>query len=61
MLDVFEEEPLSADNPLWEKENVILTPHNSFVGENNAQRIRKALMKNIMEVSNVNQELQKRD
>ena len=61
VLDVFEEEPLSADNPLWEKENVILTPHNSFVGENNAQRIRKALMKNIMEVSNVNQELQKRD
>jgi len=26
-LDVFETEPLSADSPLWEMENVIITPH----------------------------------
>jgi len=26
-LDVFEEEPLPADSPLWEMENVILSPH----------------------------------
>lgn len=26
-LDVFEKEPLEASNPLWEMENVILTPH----------------------------------
>ena len=32
VLDVFEEEPLSSDNPFWGKENVIITPHNSFVG-----------------------------
>ena len=38
VLDVFEEEPISADNPLWMKENVILTPHNSFVGEGNSNR-----------------------
>jgi len=26
-LDVFEEEPLPADSPLWEMDNVILSPH----------------------------------
>ena len=39
VLDVFEEEPLSSSSPLWDRENVILTPHNSFVGEGNAQRL----------------------
>ena len=26
-LDVFEEEPLPADSPLWDRENVIISPH----------------------------------
>ena len=39
VLDVFEEEPLGEDCPLWEMENVILTPHNSFVGEGNHERM----------------------
>lgn len=39
VLDVFEEEPLNANNPLWKMKNVIVTPHNSFVGENNNQRL----------------------
>lgn len=32
-LDVFEEEPLPDDNPLWEMENTIITPHNSWASE----------------------------
>lgn len=32
-LDVFEEEPMGMDNPLWEMENVLVTPHNSWVSE----------------------------
>jgi D-2-hydroxyacid dehydrogenase (NADP+) len=28
-LDVTEEEPLPADSPLWEMENVVITPHHS--------------------------------
>ncbi len=49
VLDVFEEEPLSLDNPLWQKENVILTPHNSFVGDGNAERLKKVILSNLKE------------
>ncbi len=47
VLDVFEEEPLSADSPLWQMEYVILTPHNSFVGEGNAERLASVIMENL--------------
>ena len=49
VLDVFEEEPISADNPLWMKENVILTPHNSFVGEGNSNRLSNVIIDNLEE------------
>lgn len=39
VLDVFCEEPLSPENPLWDNPNVIITPHNSFVGEGNSARL----------------------
>ena len=39
VLDVFEEEPLPENSPLWDMENVILTPHNSFIGEGNHARL----------------------
>ena len=49
VLDVFEEEPLSEDSPLWDKQNIILTPHNSFVGEGNDDRLRESIMKKLGE------------
>lgn len=47
VLDVFEEEPLSAENVLWGMENVILTPHNSFVGDGNNERLKKVILGNL--------------
>lgn len=47
VLDVFEEEPLPDSSSLWEKANVIITPHNSFAGEGNEERLRAVIMGNL--------------
>lgn len=47
VLDVFEEEPLSEDSPLWDKQRIILTPHNSFVGEENSKRLSANIVSNL--------------
>lgn len=38
-LDVFEKEPLNEHNPLWEMENVIITPHTAGATEHYAKRV----------------------
>lgn len=47
ILDVFEEEPLKEDSPLWDMENVIITPHNSFVGNANQNRLNNTIIRNL--------------
>lgn len=51
-LDVFEEEPLSRESKLWSFENVIITPHNSFIGENNNKRLFELIYNNLKGVLN---------
>ena len=47
VLDVFEEEPLSADSELWDFENVLITPHNSFVSDRVQQRMTQVIFENL--------------
>ncbi|MDR0890157.1 MAG: NAD(P)-binding domain-containing protein [Oscillospiraceae bacterium] len=48
-LDVFETEPLPQDSPLWHRDNLIITPHNAFVSENNAERLFRLIYENLKE------------
>ena len=52
VLDVFETEPLPETAPLWEKENLIITPHNSFVGEHNHGRMMELVLRNLRQWRN---------
>lgn len=47
VLDVFETEPLEENSPLWDMEQVLLSPHNSFVGDNNDQRLTAVVFQNL--------------
>ena len=48
VLDVFEEEPLSKDSAHWNLPNVVLTPHNSFIGDGDAQRLADVIKQNLI-------------
>ena len=50
VLDVFEDEPLSEDSPLWDMDNVIITPHVSFIGDGNAKKIDKVILSNLQKI-----------
>ena len=46
-LDVFTVEPLPAESPLWAMENVTISPHNSFVGNGNNERMFNVIYSNL--------------
>jgi len=46
-LDVVEKEPLSEQSPLWEMENVIITPHNSWISEKKNDRRYELIYENM--------------
>ena len=45
IIDVYEQEPLNNANPIWEYSNATITPHNSFVGDNNLKRLEKVFLR----------------
>jgi phosphoglycerate dehydrogenase-like enzyme len=47
-LDVVEKEPLEKDNPLWDFQNVIITPHNAWVAESNDDKLYSLIYENLV-------------
>lgn len=47
-LDVFDEEPLSENSPLWNMENVYITPHISGTAEDNYERLIRCAKTNLI-------------
>lgn len=47
VLDVFEQEPLGEESLLWSMKNILITPHNSFVGEKNQERLAQVILKHL--------------
>ena len=42
--DVFENEPLGEHDPVWDVPNLIVSPHNSFVGDGNGNRLTEIVL-----------------
>ena len=46
-LDVFQQEPLPPESPLWALDNVIVTPHSAGFSDGNAARVRELFLNNL--------------
>lgn len=46
-LDVFEQEPLPPESPLWRLPNVLVSPHNSAVASGNTERVNEIFFDNL--------------
>lgn len=53
ILDVFENEPIGNDSPLWDTKNLLITPHNSFVSDKNNDRLFNIIYNNIKQFSDI--------
>ena len=47
-LDVFEQEPLPPDSPLWSRPEVLVSPHNAFVSECTQARLTALIEENLL-------------
>jgi phosphoglycerate dehydrogenase-like enzyme len=47
ILDVFDPEPLEADSPLWDMDNVVITPHSSNAGSGTHSRGDNLFLENL--------------
>ncbi|MBT3331875.1 MAG: D-2-hydroxyacid dehydrogenase [Rhodospirillaceae bacterium] len=52
VLDVFRQEPLPADDPLWSHPNIRLTPHTSFSGDGVNDRWQQLFFDNLTRLAN---------
>ncbi|MEQ8437106.1 MAG: D-2-hydroxyacid dehydrogenase [Ilumatobacter fluminis] len=46
-VDVFVEEPLPTDNPMWTTKNLVVTPHTSFRSDGNGARLERDFVGNL--------------
>ena len=53
VLDVFEQEPLDYTNELWNRSDVLISPHNSFVSDKNNERMFQLIYRNLREIQQI--------